>query len=78
MDPLFYLAIVILILLVIVFVVSYVLNKRTPIPKGCEATKITDEFCLQCGNEECKIHEKLDLKKIQQEIDEASEEEEHD
>ncbi len=59
MTPFLSLAIVIIILLVILFVVSYVLNKKTPVPKGCEQVKIDDEFCVNCTNTECKIHEKL-------------------
>ncbi|MDE7264158.1 MAG: hypothetical protein K2N64_05815 [Anaeroplasmataceae bacterium] len=74
MNPFLSLAITILVLLVILFVVSYVLNKRTPVPKGCEQIKISDEFCLNCTNTDCKIHEKLDLKKIKEEL--ASKEEE--
>lgn len=73
MDPLFWLAIVIIVALVILFVVSYVLNKRTPVPEGCENLKISDEFCLNCTNAECKIHEKLDLEKIRKELESEEE-----
>lgn len=75
MDPLFYLAITILVLLVVLFVVSYVLNKRTPVPKGCEHIKISDEFCLNCTNTDCKVHEKLDLEKIRKELEDEEGEE---
>lgn len=69
MDPLFWLAIVIIIALVILFIVSFVLNKRTPVPEGCEHIKISDEFCLNCTNEDCKIHEKLDLEQIKKDLE---------
>lgn len=73
MNPFLSLAITIIVLLVILFVVSYVLNKRTPVPKGCEQVKISEEFCLNCTNTECKIHEKLDLEKIQKELESEEE-----
>lgn len=69
MDPLFWLVIVIILLLVALFVISFVLNKRTPVPKGCEKIKISDEFCLNCTNTECKIHEKLELEQIRKELE---------
>ncbi len=69
MNPFLSLAITILVLLVVLFVVSYVLNKRTPVPKECENIKISEEFCLNCTNTECKIHEKLDLEKIKKELE---------
>ena len=69
MDPLLYLAIIIIVLLVAVFIVSYVLNKRTPIPEGCEDLKISDEFCLNCSNTDCKIYERLNIEKIKEELE---------
>lgn len=75
MNPFLSLAITIIVLLVVLFVVSYVLNKRTPVPKGCEQIKISDEFCLNCTNTECKIHEKLDLEKIKKELESEDEQE---
>ncbi len=73
MDPFFALAITIIVLLVVLFFVSYLLNKRTPVPKGCEHLKISEEFCLNCTNTECKIHEKLDLEKIKKELESEDE-----
>lgn len=75
MNPFLGLAITILVLLVVLFVVSFVLNKRTPVPKGCEQLKISDEFCLNCTNTDCKIHEKLDLEKIKEELVDEEEKE---
>lgn len=73
MDPFFALAITIIVLLVVLFFVSYLLNKRTPVPKGCEHLKISEEFCLNCTNTECEIHEKLDLEKIKKELESEDE-----
>lgn len=74
MEPIVYLAITIIVLLVVLFIVSYVLNKRTPVPEGCEHLKISDEFCLNCTNEDCKVHEKLNLEQIRNELEKEEEE----
>lgn len=71
MSPFLSLAIVIIILLVVLFIVSYILNKRTPVPEGCQEEKITDEFCINCSNTECKIYEKLN--EIKEELKEEKE-----
>ena len=47
------LAIVILVALLATFIVTFVLYKRTPVPKGCESIKINEENCSSCGNREC-------------------------
>jgi hypothetical protein len=73
MDPFVWLAITILVLLVVFFFVTYILNKRTPVPKGCEQIKISEEFCLNCSNIDCKIHEKLDLENIKKELESEEE-----
>lgn len=67
------LAIVVVVALVAVFFITYVLNKRTPVPKGCENIKISDENCTSCGNVDCHIKQDLDFKKIQDEIKEDKE-----
>ena len=51
-------AISILVLLVITFFVSFVLYKRTPLPKGCENLKMDEEKCSSCSNEGCMFHKK--------------------
>ena len=51
------LAIVILVGLLAIFVVSFVLYKRTPVPKGCEDIKISEENCLSCGHTECSHYQ---------------------
>ena len=51
------LAVVILVSLLAIFVVSFVLYKRTPVPKGCEDIKISEENCLSCGHTECSRYQ---------------------
>lgn len=69
MDPFFYLAITIIVLLVVVFFVTYILNKRTPVPKGCEQIKISEEFCLNCSNSDCHIKDKFTVEKLKEELE---------
>ena len=45
-------AIIIIILLIAIFFITYVLNKRTPVPIGCE--KIQNEHCIGCSNKHCE------------------------
>ena len=54
--------IAIILVLVILFVISYVLNKKTPVPKGCENLLIDEEKCSSCINELCKLRPKNSLK----------------
>ena len=46
----------ILVLLLVTFVVSFVLYRRTPVPKGCENMKINDENCSLCNHKECEFY----------------------
>ena len=48
-------AISILVGLLIIFMVSFVLYRRTPVPKGCEAIKISVENCAACNNKDCQF-----------------------
>ena len=50
------LAILILAALLIIFIVSFVLYKRTPLPKGCEDMKMSEEKCTSCPNSTCAFH----------------------
>lgn len=50
------LAVSILIALLVTFIISFVLYKRTPVPKGCEDIKISEENCKACNNKECAIY----------------------
>ena len=74
MDPIFFLGITVIVLLVAIFIVSYVLNHKTPVPEGCESINISEEFCLQCGNKEWSSREKFDLDKIKRELEEENKE----
>ena len=50
-------AIILVALLLATFFVSYVLNKKTPVPKGCEKLLHDEEMCANCSNKSCKIKE---------------------
>ena len=52
------LSISILVALLIVFVVSFLLYKKTPVPKGCENLEINEENCASCKNEMCSLKKK--------------------
>lgn len=49
--------------LVVLFIVTYVLNKKTPVPKGCENIRLENDVCLACNKSDCHIKEEL-LSKI--------------
>ena len=51
------LAISILVSLLAVFIVSFILYKRTPVPKGCENIRISEENCSSCGHKECSHYQ---------------------
>ena len=51
-------AIPILVGLLIIFFVSFILYRRTPLPKGCESLKMDEEKCSACSNEQCMFHKK--------------------
>lgn len=58
MNQSFYLiiAIAIIVILLITFIVSFILYIRTPVPKGCEDIKISEEKCASCGHNECRFY----------------------
>ena len=49
-------AILILVALLAIFIISFVLYKRTPVPKGCENLKINEENCSSCSNSSCSFY----------------------
>ena len=53
-------AILILVALLIIFFVSFVLYRKTPLPKGCEHMKMSEDKCEACLNEGCMFHKKED------------------
>jgi hypothetical protein len=56
-NPYFIVAILLIAGLCAVFFISYVLNKKTPVPKGCENLLKDEEMCKNCSNTSCKIKE---------------------
>ena len=56
-NPYLLIGIIIIALLIAVFFISYVLNKKTPVPKGCENLFVDDELCAKCSNTTCKFKE---------------------
>ena len=63
-------AIIIILALVATFIITFVINRKTPVPEGCENIKITEEGCANCQVEECAVKVKLDIKKIEEELKE--------
>ena len=57
------LAIIILVSLLIIFIVSFVLYQKTPVPKGCENIKISEENCAACSNKDCTLFNKKEGEK---------------
>ena len=51
------LAISILVGLLVIFIVSFVLYVKTPVPKGCENIKAGGEHCSSCDHKECKFYQ---------------------
>jgi len=64
------LSIIIIAFFVIIFIVSFVINRRTPKPKGCEDIMISEENCSGCQIESCSIKQRLDIEKIKEELEE--------
>ena len=54
------LGIIIIIALLAIFIISFILYRRTPAPKGCEDIKINEENCSSCGHSECQFYKKKD------------------
>ena len=63
-------AIIIIAALAATFIITFVINRKTPVPEGCESLKITEEGCANCQIEECAIKVKLGIKKIEEELKE--------
>ena len=49
------LAISILLVLLVVFIVSFIAYRRTPVPAGFEDIKISEENCSACQRTDCSI-----------------------
>ncbi len=63
-------SIILIIVLALIFIISFVINKKTPLPEGCEDLKITEEGCANCQIEECPVKVKLDIKKLEDDLKE--------
>ena len=49
------LAISILVALLVIFIGSFIAYKKTPVPKGCEDIKISEENCAACQRQDCSL-----------------------
>lgn len=52
-------ALIFIVGLVALFFITYVLNKKTPPPKGCEELALNKEKCSACNNYACQFHEDI-------------------
>ena len=52
-------AISILIVLLVVFIISFIAYRRTPVPKGCEGMKINEKNCEGCSHSECSFYKEM-------------------
>ena len=57
-------------ILIVIFFVSFVKNRKTPVPKGCEHIKISEENCGACQVSACSIKQKFDVEKLREELEE--------
>ena len=48
------LAIAVIVALAVIFIVSFILYVKTPVPKGCEKTP--SELCSSCSNKRCEFY----------------------
>ena len=74
MNPYLILGILLVVGLIALFFITFVINRRTPAPKGCEDIKISSENCLACNVEGCTIKEKFSVEKLKEELEKAEEE----
>lgn len=68
-------SIALIVFFIVLFFVTFVINRKTPVPKGCEQLKITEENCSMCSNTSCSIKEKFDIEKLKEDIEKDIEEE---
>lgn len=64
MDKLGYLliAIAVIVLLIVIFVVSFVLYVKTPAPKGCENLGRDESKCGGCSETSCRFYQDRSVK----------------
>ncbi len=63
----------IIVFLIVLFFVTFIKNRKTPVPKGCEHIKITEENCGACQVSDCSIKQKFDVEKLREELNEEEE-----
>lgn len=68
--PALIISISLIVLLILIFFISFIKNRKTPVPKGCENIKISEENCGACNVTECSIKERFDVEKIKKELEE--------
>lgn len=47
----------IMVALLVIFIVSFILYRRTPVPKGCEDIRASEEKCSSCSHSECHFYQ---------------------
>ena len=57
-------------ILIVIFFVSFVKNRKTPVPKGCEHIKISEENCGACQVNDCSNKQRFDVEKLREELKE--------
>ena len=62
-----FLAVLILTSLLVIFVVSFILYRKTPLPKGCAALQPSEEKCANCKEEGCNLNLYAEKKKQENE-----------
>ena len=74
MNPYLIISIFIVVALVAIFFITFIVNRKTPVPEGCEDIKISSENCLACNVEGCSIKDKFSIEKLKEELEKAEEE----
>ncbi len=46
-------SVAIILILAVTFIVSFVLYRKTPVPKGCEEVQPDPNLCPSCSKEDC-------------------------
>ena len=69
MNPYLIISILIVVGLIVLFFVTFMINRRTPVPEGCENIKISSETCLSCAVEDCSIKDKFSVEKLKEELE---------
>ena len=63
-------SIILIVLLVAIFFITFVISKKIPKPHGCEDIEISDEHCMNCSNFDCNIKRRVEIDKIKEELKE--------